>query len=259
MMTPHYFRPCTLDGRKALLERSYRLRYQVYCVERKFLRAEDYPDQMELDRFDPHAIHVGAIDAHGELAGTARVVRPSAIGLPLLEYCAIDPAETFFTPANPRLVEVGRLSVSRDYRRRRSDHPVGAGPLVDRRSGYRGDRRRQQDDVFLTLLKALYQASKRAGATNWVAATEKSLQRMLARRGFPFHQIGPENDSFGVVAPYQMDLQEFEDVIASGRFPALEDFVEGLADAQPAEHGLDDAIVRPGDDLVAAETPGVAL
>jgi N-acyl amino acid synthase of PEP-CTERM/exosortase system len=256
-MTPHYFAARTIDDRRALLERSYRLRYQVYCLERRFLRADDYPDGLEIDRFDCHAIHVGAIDVHGELAGTARVVRPSEIGLPIFEHCACYPHEQQFHAANPRLVEVGRLSVSRSYCRRQCDAPLQAGPAVALNAAgkYRGvDRRRQHDDVFLTLLKALYQASKRAGASHWLAATEKPLQRMLAQRGFPFHQIGPESDYFGLVAPYQMDLQEFEDVIRTGRFPDLDDFLDGLEPALPGEVSEGGALAQAGGNAVAAKT-----
>ena len=227
----HYFCARTIDGQRALLEQSYRLRYQVYCLERKFLRAEDYPNGLEIDVFDRHAAHIGAIDSHGELAGTARVVRASEQGLPIFEHCVIFPYETVFTPENPRLVEVGRLSVSRSYRRRRSDTAAAAGAALVRPggAGFAGhDRRGQHEDVFLTLLKGMYQAAKRAGATHWLAATEKPLQRMLAQRGFPFHQIGPDSDYFGIVAPYQMHLQEFELVILSGRYPDLEDFLVGL-------------------------------
>ena len=87
----HYFCARTIDGQRALLEQSYRLRYQVYCLERKFLRAEDYPNGLEIDEFDRHAAHIGAIDSHGELAGTARVVRSSEQGLPIFEHCVIFP------------------------------------------------------------------------------------------------------------------------------------------------------------------------
>ena len=227
----HYFCARTIDGQRALLEQSYRLRYQVYCLERKFLPAENYPNGLEIDEFDRHAAHIGAIDSRGELAGTARVVRSSELGLPIFHHCVIFPDETEFTPDNPRLVEVGRLSVSRSYRRRRSDDPAIAGPAPGRRggTGFSGpDRRGQHEDVFLTLLQGMYQAAKRAGASHWLAATEKPLQRLLAQRGFPFHQIGPDSDYFGIVAPYQMDLQEFEDVIMSGQYPDLEDFLVGL-------------------------------
>jgi N-acyl amino acid synthase of PEP-CTERM/exosortase system len=261
-MKPGAFCVRTIDDRRALLERGYRLRYQVYCVERKFLRAEDYPDGLEIDRFDRHAIHVGAIDMHGDLAGTARVVRPSEIGLPIFERCEIYPHETRFHAGNPRLVEVGRLSVSRSYRRRRSDSMMQAGPIAAPGAGpaFRDvDARRQHQDVFQALLKGLYQASNRAGATHWLAATEKSLQRMLTQRGFPFHQIGPERDYFGLVAPYQMDLQEFEEVVASGRFAGLDDFLEGLEPRQPGDAVDEDAFVhaRDGSSPAAARAGAV--
>jgi N-acyl amino acid synthase of PEP-CTERM/exosortase system len=246
----HYFSARTIDGQRALLDESYRLRYQVYCVERKFLRPEDYPDGMEMDEFDRHAAHVGAIDSHGALAGTARVVRSSELGLPIFDHCAIFPNETEFTPSNPRLVEVGRLSVSRSYRRRRSDDAVLAGEASARgadREFQGADRRGQHDDVFLTVLKGMYQAAKRAGASHWLAATEKPLQRMLAKRGFPFHQIGPDSDYFGIVAAYQMDLQEFEEVILSGHFPALEDFLVGFEPDSGAAEAGDERFVHAGD------------
>jgi N-acyl amino acid synthase of PEP-CTERM/exosortase system len=243
-----YFCARTIDGQRMLLERSYRLRYQVYCLERKFLNARDYPDGLEIDRFDAQALHIGAIDVHGELAGTARVVRPSDLGLPIFEHCEIVPHQTF-NRCNPRLVEVGRLSVSRGYQRRHDDALLaGTAGAVRPAAGYRGaESRRHHEDVFLTLLKGLYQASKRLGATHWLAATEKSLQRLLALRGFPFHQIGPQGDYFGPVAPYQMDLQEFENVVLSGRFPALEDFLDGVDAVRPAAEACDDdAFVRSG-------------
>jgi hypothetical protein len=47
---------------------------------------------------------------------------------------------------------------------------------------------------------------------------------VLARHGFPFRQIGPKSDYFGLVAPYRMDLEEFDQVILSDRFPELEAF-----------------------------------
>src|ERR1700730_16115236 len=97
-MTPHakgrfedgsndYFHATLLDDLQELLEKSYRLRYHVYCLERTFLRAEDYPQGLETDEFDRHSIHIGAVDARSELAGTVRIVRPSELGLPLFRHC----------------------------------------------------------------------------------------------------------------------------------------------------------------------------
>src|SRR6478672_10547133 len=82
-----YFQARTIDDVPELLDNCYSLRYQVYCLERKFLRAEDYPLRLEIDEFDRHSIHIGAIDTRGDLIGTARAVKISEIGLPLFRHC----------------------------------------------------------------------------------------------------------------------------------------------------------------------------
>jgi N-acyl amino acid synthase of PEP-CTERM/exosortase system len=76
--TTSYFYARSIDDSPVLLEQSYRLRYQVYCRERHFLPVDDYPNGLESDRFDKHSVHVGVIDAWGELAATARVVAVKA-------------------------------------------------------------------------------------------------------------------------------------------------------------------------------------
>jgi N-acyl amino acid synthase of PEP-CTERM/exosortase system len=221
------FQATLIDNMPELLESSYRLRYQVYCLERGFLRPEDYPLGLEMDEFDPISSHVGAVDAHGELAGTARLVRNTSAGFPLFRHCSVFPQEKALDTASDQLVEVGRLSVSRHYRRRQADGVLilGSVPPVRRSAEFHGmNRRSSRGDLLLTIIKAVYQQSKRMGATQWLAATEPSLQRVLARHGVPFRQIGPESDYFGLVAPYRMDVEEFDQAIVSGRFPELEAF-----------------------------------
>ena len=214
------FEARTIDDAPDLLEQSYALRYQVYCLERKFLRPEEYPRQLEMDEFDPHSIHVGALDVAGALAGTARAVKMSEAGLPLFGHCTIFPHEAA-AHVGATLVEISRLAVSRMYNRRAPERRSGCG------------------NVFLTLTKALYQATKRMGASYWLAATEPSLQRMLAQHGLPFRPIGPVSDYFGAVAPYRMSLAELDDLMLSNRFPVLQDFVVGL------EPGLGPRLDKP--------------
>jgi N-acyl amino acid synthase of PEP-CTERM/exosortase system len=105
------------------------------------------------------------------------------------------------------IVETGRLAVSR-----RTD-------ATERRMG---------NDIILQIFKGGYQASKRHGFTHWVAATEKSLQRLMARYGFPWRVIGPQADYYGLVAPYLLSLDEFDGVIVGGRRPELSNFLDGL-------------------------------
>src|SRR4030095_13231226 len=47
----------------------HRLRYEVYCLERKFRDATECPDGLERDEYDAHSIHVYATAPTG--AGAA--------------------------------------------------------------------------------------------------------------------------------------------------------------------------------------------
>lgn len=202
--TSLHFTGLVIDAMPRLREESYRLRYQVYCLESRFLPPEDYPDGMEVDLYDPHSVHLGVLNSAGELAATARLVQLSAVGLPLLDYCSIFSHETSLYDPARRVVEISRL-VSQN-----------------------GDERQRNSKLVLALYKAIYQTSKRRGFTHWLAASEKPLMRLLVRIGFPFRAIGPETDYHGPVWPYMMDLWELDNVISGRRKPLLNDFLDGL-------------------------------
>ena len=220
-----------IDNVPHLLEQSYRLRYEVYCLERDFLPAGQYPAGQEIDEFDRHALHVGAVDASGALAATSRAVKVSAKGLPLFDHCTSFPHEIEFHRANPQLVEVGRLVVGRGHRRSRN-HVVSGKENVSKSATMmdygRVERRRVGEDAFMTVLKALYDETKRIGATHWLTAMQEPLRHQLAQQGFPFRAFGPECEYYGVVVPYQMAIQELDAVIRSGRFRGLDGFAINL-------------------------------
>ena len=193
------FRARALDDNPGLLEQSYRLRYQVYCVERQFLDAAAYPDQLETDEFDDHSVHLGVVDSEGDLAGTARLIRANRRGFPMFQHCAFFPEVQ--TLASPQVVpvEVSRVAISRRYARARG-----------------------RTEPFLTLVKAMVQGARRAGATHLMGATDAALHRWLVHFGLPYRISGPAVDYYGPVAPCIMSLHELDEIIASGQFPALE-------------------------------------
>jgi N-acyl-L-homoserine lactone synthetase len=200
------FHPLTIDDDPLLLEQSYRLRYQVYCVERHFLNAADYPDQRETDEFDTDSVHVGAFDVAGELAATARIVKPNGRGFPMFRHCALFPDVRTLSQPGTVPVEVSRVSISRGYVRR---------------------ERRRRTEPFLTLLNAVIRAAKRAGATHLIGATDAALHRWLVHYGFPYRFAGPEVDYYGLVAPCIMSLQELDEIILSGQYASLDGFPVG--------------------------------
>jgi N-acyl amino acid synthase of PEP-CTERM/exosortase system len=226
------FEAMVIDDDPLLLAQSYRLRYQVYCVERGFLRVEDYPDKLERDEFDRESIHVGAVDADRELAGTARLVKPNSAGFPLFHHCTLFPNETTLDEVDHLVVEVSRVSISRHYARRRHDPPYGecsvSGPEAGA-STAADERRRRRAEPFLTLLKAIIYGAQQVGATHLLGATDAALHRWLVHYGFPYRVAGPEVDYYGRVAPYLMSLSELDQVILSRQFAALDGFPVGRA------------------------------
>jgi N-acyl-L-homoserine lactone synthetase len=100
-------------------------------------------------------------------------------------------------------MEASRVAISRDLARLRRTEP------------------------FLTLLRAVMQAAKRAGATHLIGATETSFQRWVVHYGLPFRISGPVAEYHGPVVPSILSLQELDDAILSGDHPALDGFPVG--------------------------------
>lgn len=219
---PGAFSTCRIDDDPQLLTDSYRLRYQVYCVEREFLNPDNYPDRLEVDEFDRYAWHFGTMDSTGRLVATARLVLPSILGLPLFRRCSIFPNEVDLYVPHQRIAEISRLSMSRAA----LNTGVLAGLSGSSVQGMRPKAAR--NSVSYNLYRGVYQESKRAGLTHWAVATEASLQRALGGYGLPFRAIGPAIDYFGPVTPYLMDLSVFDSVVLNGKLPQLNGFLDGL-------------------------------
>ena len=223
-MTIPYFRAMEIDDIPELLHASYAMRYQVYCLEREFLPSRYYPMEIETDVFDQHAVHLGVLNAEDTLVATARLVRRTEDGLPMYGHCSLLVHDPVLANPHAPVVEISRLAVSRRYNRRQEDAHFaleGGGTRA-------GEQRRPGGEIVMTLYRAVYQTSKRRGFTHWLAATERSLQRLLAWGRFPFRQVGPETDYFGMVAPYLLDLRDLDAEILRGEVDILRTWLDGL-------------------------------
>jgi len=192
------FHARAIDDDSRLLEQSYRLRHQVYCMERQFLDAASHPDGRETDEFDDSSVHLGVVDSYGGLAATARLIKANRRGFPMFRYCALFPEVRTLDSPQVVPVEVSRVAISRHY-----------------------PRPRRRTEPFFTLVKAMVQGARRAGATHLMGATDAALHRWLVHFGLPYRISGPEVDYYGPVAPCIMSLSELDEIITSGRFPAL--------------------------------------
>lgn len=208
-----------------LLNEIFRLRFQVYCKECSFLKAEDYPDGIEKDKFDPHSLHFVAQDELGAI-GTARLVLDSPYGLPLehhySNYVCLDKT----CVPRKQIAEISRLVISKEYRRRRGDGLYYNPEYEDRAS--REHSLHRMKCMALGMYREMYQESKRRGITHWYALMEKSLWLLLRLHNFNFQPIGEEIDVYGPVKPYLGDIKKMEKEVFEKSPELFKYFIEGL-------------------------------
>lgn len=70
---------------------NYRIRYQVYCLERGYEHADNYPELMESDYYDDFSVHFIVRDHNtNSWIGACRMVIHSFDKLPLFKHCSIE-------------------------------------------------------------------------------------------------------------------------------------------------------------------------
>jgi N-acyl amino acid synthase of PEP-CTERM/exosortase system len=177
----------------ALIKAAHALRFQVYCLERKFEKTEEHTSGMEVDVFDSHSMHGLLIHRMtGEALGTVRVISPNngstQDGLPIVDLLRdsnIDLAD--YLPLD-NTVEISRFAISKQIRRRLIDQYRSEGNVTPIS---RLERERQGNLPCLSLMQFIVRQSLALGATHWAAVMEVQLLRMLASMGIHFHPIGP--------------------------------------------------------------------
>jgi N-acyl amino acid synthase of PEP-CTERM/exosortase system len=183
------------------IRESYRLRYQVYCVENDFLDPAENPGGLETDACDAHSLH--ALLVHrptGMVAGTIRLVLPrpgaAAGSLPLHAVCR-DPrlALPGFLPL-ASTAELSRFAISKQFRRRAGDRLYGGVHEADP-----GDCRRIIPHMTLGLMAIALKMVEAKGIDHVCAVMEPALLRLLARLGIHFTAIGPVVEYHGLRQP----------------------------------------------------------
>lgn len=177
------------------LERAFRLRYQVYCLDRHFEEAAACPDGMERDRFDDYAYHsLLSCRAQREDLGTVRLVRPPAhpswiTKLPLAEYAGIENiGDLMHLPAG-QTAEVSRFAIARTARRLLTQRTHVSDSVPGEFAG--NPALRLLPYMSLGLIRGLVRLSRDHGITHWCLAAEPSLLRRLRAFGLHFKTAGP--------------------------------------------------------------------
>ncbi|MGE5279209.1 MAG: PEP-CTERM/exosortase system-associated acyltransferase [Deltaproteobacteria bacterium] len=185
-----------------LLEDVFRLRYQVYCKERQFLSASDYPQEAERDPFDEFSFHFGAFDVSGQLVGAVRLILPECHVFPIEERVP-DLGLGDSLPMRGECAEISRLTISKEFRRSLSSGPLwGTGDPLRRT----GAILRKVSPIALGLCHLMYLECIEQQIGYCLALMERPLHLLLRLHGFSFRQVGREIDFAGPVAPYIIDV-----------------------------------------------------
>lgn len=176
----------TLADTPELQHEAFRVRHQVYCIERGY---EPGAGSIETDEFDPQSRHVllSRRDT-GETVGTVRIVlhspRAPQGSFPMQRVTA--PGLLRHLPLSTT-AEISRFSLSKDRR-------AMAGP-----SGML---------MRLGLIQGIIRVSGQEGLTHWCAVMERSLLRLLQMTGIHFQPMGPMVEFHGMRQPAACRLDE---------------------------------------------------
>lgn len=184
----HYLSVVPADSAE-LRDEAFRLRYQVYCLERGFENAADYPDGRERDGDDPRSLHSLVLDKwSGSAVGTVRLILPRGPGdeLPVLRLAGASGHRIAHLPREST-GEISRFAVAKASRRQLDE---GWRRHLERIAAPCHGARTGLPLLTFALLQAVVMMSTAGGITHIVAMMEPALLRLLGRMGIAFHPIG---------------------------------------------------------------------
>lgn len=200
----------------SLKEQAFRLRYQIYCEENKFMSPADYFEPMERDAFDLRAVHHLLIHVPtNTVVGTVRVLLPDETA-PLTSFELQKVCDHPLLQIENRvlgLCEVSRLCMAPTFRRRPKDgHLLPA--YYEQEWNEDGNRassmpffRRRIPYAPLGLLRAAFETMLEAGMTNGILAVEPEQSQTLMRLGFAYRLLGPRVEMQGVLQPVVFNIK----------------------------------------------------
>lgn len=174
------------------IKECFRLRFEVYCLERSFLPGMN---GLEYDEFDARSRHVALWNRdNGELVGTVRMVMPNtesmAHDFPMLHVCDREYLDTLPLRST---VEISRFAISKTRRSSTSSALSRLG-----------------------LVQGLVKLSGELGMTHWCAVMEPSLLRLLRMTSINFVSVGPLVEYHGLRQPCYNHIGDLLSGVAHG-------------------------------------------
>jgi N-acyl amino acid synthase of PEP-CTERM/exosortase system len=201
-----------------LREEVYKLRYQVYCLEKGFL--QDREDGVEHDEYDQYSSHYlirhRASDCY---MATTRLILPDRQHpeklFPLEAYNQIEQTELIKNIRRNSLGEMSRFCVSKQFRRRANEKDIIiTNEALDSRPQ---KEKAESPNLTLALFACAIRMSSEHNIHHWYAIMEPTLRKVIAALGINFVQLGPAIPSehyYGLRAPYVIKVNDLLNDVA---------------------------------------------
>ena len=211
-----YFRVVRAEN-TGMIEKTFNIRYQVYCKEFQYEREEDCPGEMEQDAYDKQSLHGLLIHkSTNHPIGCVRVICPlqndPEAPLPYERYCKnalSKEALSVIERERGSFGEFSRLAVIASFRRRIDDEKRPLSFPVPEKALLHG-----REAVPLVSISVILLACAIFNSTDLkycVAMMEPRLARMLRRCGLHFEKIGNVIDYHGRRGPFLLRRDKIQE------------------------------------------------
>lgn len=227
-----FFKPDVSNSKKSI-EASFSIRHAVYAEELKLEPENEL--KLETDEFDSHSIHCLIQHIGRELyAGTVRIIRSSSADepLPIEKFCEDSITNAVLHPKNfarEDIVEISRLAVPSEFRRRQMDKFEGAATGVINEDTYSEKELRCFPFIAIGLYLTATAVLMQLNIHHCYVMVEPRLARSMRLVGLEFEQIGPIVDYHGKRAPFFINPMKVQNSLRPGFKELLDTIIDKIA------------------------------
>jgi len=195
--------------------KAFRLRYKVFGVENGFVDPKAYPDGLERDQFDDHAIQFLLMHKKsGEIAGTLRLVLPRGKE-PLISFDLQKQCDHPLLQIENRamgLCEISRFCMAPRFRQRDRDGRMLPAYYEQEEASASNQARptpffqRRIPFAPLGLMTAAFEAALSENITDCITAYEVDQLYTLNRLGIDYRVLGPRLQNLGETQPLVFNI-----------------------------------------------------
>lgn len=195
MLTNNYGCKVVLANTEESKKIHYKLRYQIYCLDKGFLKLENPGKELERDLYDDKSVHF-LIQSENSWIGTFRLVIDHLGGLPFYKVSAPDSPQ--FNHDKLKVAEFSRLGILRPFQKLNNTQPPH-------------NSTHKESEIMLKVLYAARDYCHANGIHQIIFLCRRSIARILKQIEIQAQQIGPPIVHYGPRVPFAINLTDNHD------------------------------------------------